>query len=422
VKLSPHHRSLVLLFFLYLAQGLPFGFQAEIAGPLREVGVSVKFISLATLLSLPWMTKALWAPLIDRYGSERLGRRRTFLIPLQLLLVIPLVAASFFPPPGGLFVLVFLILLMNLIAATQDIAVDGLAVDLIPPKALGSANIAQVVGYKCGMLLSGGLLLSQIHRIGWRGWLLGTAALLLLTLPASLLVREPPASAQTAQVRSSIPEVLRTMFRALLRPGAVTLLLFIATYKMGEGMVDVMFKPFLIDRGFKSQQLGAWIGSYGLVASLLGSLFGGFLAYRLPLLVTVGITGTLRSLALIGPYYLSLKPVLAPPLIVSVTIAEHFCGGALTTAMFAFMMSRVDRTIGGTHYTLLACVELAGKFPLRTAAGWIKESLGYSKLFLLGAVLSFLLLLLLIPLGLSERPEGEAAERLAREGDEPAPG
>lgn len=167
--LSPRHRSLVLLFFLYLAQGLPFGFQAEVSGPLRQAGVSLKVISLATLLSMPWMAKALWAPLVDRYGSARFGRRRSWIIPLQVLLAAPLIAAAFFPPPGGLLTLIVLIFFMNLLAATQDIAVDGLAVDLIRDRDLGLANIAQVVGYKCGMLLSGGLLLSLIDRIGWRG-------------------------------------------------------------------------------------------------------------------------------------------------------------------------------------------------------------------------------------------------------------
>lgn len=403
MKLSSHHRSLVLLFFLYLAQGLPFGFQAEVAGPLRQAGVSLKVISLATLLAMPWMAKALWAPLVDRYGSARFGRRRSWILPLQLLLTVPLVAAAYFPPPGGLAVLVVLIFFMNLLAATQDIAVDGLAVDLIRGRDLGLANIAQVVGYKVGMLLSGGLLLSQIDRFGWRGWLLGTAGLLLLMLPAALLIREPPPSERVAATRSSLAEVLRTMHRALLSRGALALVLFVATYKLGETMVDVMFKPFLIDRGFTSAQIGKWIGTYGLVASLLGSLLGGFLASRLPLLVAVGITGVMRALSMLGQYYLTLQVPLDPDLVIVVSTAEHLCGGALTTAMFAFMMSRVDPAVGGTHYTLLACVEVLGKMPLRTAAGFIVPVLGYSKLFLLGACLSFLFLLLLIPLGLGSR-------------------
>lgn len=404
--LSPRHRSLVLLFFLYLAQGLPFGFQAEVSGPLRQAGVSLKVISLATLLSMPWMAKALWAPLVDRYGSARFGRRRSWIVPLQILLAAPLIAAAFFPPPGGLLTLIVLIFFMNLLAATQDIAVDGLAVDLIRDRDLGLANIAQVVGYKCGMLLSGGLLLSLIDRIGWRGWLLGTAGLLLLILPAAFLVREPPPSERVARTRRSLPEVLLAMQRALLGRGAATLVLFVATYKLGETMVDVMFKPFLIDRGFTPAQIGQWIGTYGLVASVLGSVLGGFLASRLPLLVAVGITGLLRALSMLGQYYLTLQSPPGADLVIAVSIAEHLCGGALTTAMFAFMMSRVDPAIGGTHYTLLACVEVLGKMPLRTAAGFIAPHLGYSKLFLLGASLSFLFLLLLIPLGLSGRPDG----------------
>ena len=68
--------------------------------------------------------------------------------------------------------------------------------------------------------------------------------------------------------------------------------------------------------------------------------------------------------------------------------------------MFAFMMSRVDRRIGATHYTLLASVEVLGKFPggpiaglLVTWAGW-----NYANVFLLATVLSVAFVALLLPL------------------------
>ena len=151
-------RRLAILSALYLVEGLPFGFQA-VALPvyLRSHGVSLEAIGLVGALSLPWILKPLWAPLIDRYGSARFGRRKSWIVPLQLALAMTCLLASQVPPerPSWLLSLVFL---MNLFAATQDIAVDGWAVDLLSDEELGPGNAAQVVGYKVGMLTGGGLL------------------------------------------------------------------------------------------------------------------------------------------------------------------------------------------------------------------------------------------------------------------------
>jgi hypothetical protein len=84
--------------------------------------------------------------------------------------------------------------------------------------------------------------------------------------------------------------------------------------------------------------------------------------------------------------------------VIAVTCAEHFFGGALTTALFAYMMSRVDKRIGATHYTLLAAVEVWGKNGAAWGSGAITQATSYPFIFGLAAVLSTLFLLLLIPL------------------------
>ncbi|HNN93617.1 MAG TPA: MFS transporter, partial [Pseudomonadota bacterium] len=69
-----------------MAQGLPFGFQKELSSFLRETGVSLDKIGFTRALSAPWMAKALWAPLVDRFGSERFGRRKSWIVPMLILL------------------------------------------------------------------------------------------------------------------------------------------------------------------------------------------------------------------------------------------------------------------------------------------------------------------------------------------------
>lgn len=411
MSFSSQRRPLALLFLLYFAQGLPFGFQKELASFLRQAGVSLDKIGFARALATPWLAKALWAPLVDRFGSDRFGRRKSWIIPMQVLLAIACVVAAFFPPERGLSILFGLVLLMNLFAATQDIAVDGLAVDLLKGKQLGPANIAQVVGYKAGMLLAAAVLVPLRPRIGWSGILYAIGGILLLWAIGLLFWQEPPTPPQVAEKRSALKTVLAETLTALRAPGGIWLVLFVASYKIGEEMIDPMLRPFLIDAGYSIQQLARWVGSYGMIASLLGSLFGGLLAARISILGALTICSVLRAFSVSGEWYLTLLGKPGSTAVILVTIAEHFCGGALTTAMFAFMMSRVNKAVGGTHYTLLACTEVLGKMPPSILSGVLATRLGYRGLFGLATALSFLFLLLLLPLRMQPGTDTEATSK-----------
>lgn len=413
-----------MLAVLYFVQGLPYGFQLN-ALPvyLRAEGVSLAGIGMAGALSLPWVFKVIWGPAVDRYGSERFGRRKSWIVPLQLLLALSCLGASFVEPSQGLMVLLTLVFTMNLFASTMDVAVDGLAVDVLKPHELGYGNIAQVVGYKVGILTGGGLLIQLSPRLGWSGIFVTMAALVLCGLVLTLLAREPGRRAarrdalveedsggDDVEARQSMGEILLDLGRSLKRPGALWLLLFIGTYKLGESMADSMFKPFLYDAGYTAEQIGLWVGTYGLGFSLLGSFLGGLAASRFGVFRAVAATATLRALAVGGEWWLSLVEPTVERVVLVVT-AEQCFGGALTTAIFAFMMSRVDRSIGATHFTFLATVEVAGKLAASWVSGFVAQSLGYSSLFAVATTFAVLFLTLLYPISRSQpSPVAELAQ------------
>lgn len=395
-----------ILWTLYFVQGLPFGFQAT-ALPvyLRSSGMSLAGVGLATALALPWSLKPLWAPLIDRFGSPRLGRRKSWILPLQALLALTCFAAAKVPPNEGLAPLLWLVLAMNLLAATMDIAVDGFAVDVLSTRELGHGNIAQVVGYKAGMLTGGGLLVWASGTIGWSGLFVSMAGLVTMSLLVTLswnenaVVLESKAAAAPAPHRRT-GEILAALRRALTGSGALWLILFVGTYKLGESMADTMFKPFLVDAGYREAQIGLWVGTWGMLCSIAGSVGGGLLARRMPILRAVGWCAVARAMPVAGEWWLTqVDPT--PHRVLAVTCFEHLFGGALTTAMFAYMMSRVDRRIGATHYTLLAAVEVWGKLPAAWLSGFLAARASYATLFAVATVLSIAFLGLLAPLARS---------------------
>ncbi len=378
-----------MLSALYLAQGMPFGLQANaLPAYLREAGLSLTTIGLAGVLAVPWMLKPLWAPLVDRWFE----RRRWIQVLLGLLALLSLVGSQL--ALDDVRVLALLVLLMNALAATQDIAVDGLAVDILAEDELGPGNAAQVVGYKLGMILGGGVLVALAGPAKLPGLFLWMAGAFVLVL---LLALTLPGGDATAEPNLSLLAILRRLLGSLTLPGAAWLYAVVGTYKLGETLIDAMYKPFLVDLGYSAERIGVLAGTYGMIASVAGSICGGALARYRPVLTAVAIAATLRVFPLAAEWWMTAG---APSelAVATITAAEHFFGGLLTTTVFALMMSRVDPRIGATHFTLLAAVEVWGKLPVGAASGVLADRVGYTTAFGLGVGLSVAFLALLLPL------------------------
>jgi MFS family permease len=384
-------RKLAFLTLLYFAQGLPFGFQS-VALPvyLYQQGASLGVVGLVGLLALPWAFKALWAPLVDRSRA-----RKPWILAMQVALALSAISAALLPDGElGLWMLCGLVLVMNLFAATQDIATDGLAVDLLAADEVGAGNAAQVVGYKLGMITGGGLLAWASGTIGWSGLFLVMAGL--MTAVALVTVAAPE---RTPRAKGPSPptlhEILAALLRALRRPGGILLVAFLVVYKLGESASDAMWKPFLVDAGLTAPEIGRIVGTWGMIASVGGSLFGGLLAMRLRLRAALAVALTLRLVSLGLRVWVAWQGQPTVDLLTLTTCVEEIGGGALTTVCFALMMVNVDPRIGATHYTVLATIEVQGKAPGHIASGFLAMSFGFLWVFSAGALLSLLPFLLL---------------------------
>jgi hypothetical protein len=391
-------RRLLILWMLYFIQGLPFGFQVT-ALPvlLREGDASLTVVSLASLVSAPWVLKPLWAPWVDAARS-----RKAWLLPMQVLLAAAVVGTGAVGD-RRLAPLLAMVALINLFAATLDIAVDGLAVDILRERDLGLGNAAQVVGYKLGMIVGGGLVLWVSERIGHAGSMYGIALLVVGGVAATWRYREPARREQPGQSgKRGYAFAAKQLWAAFQEPITRWVAIAAVTYKLGEAMADTMFKPFMVDAGFTRGQIGLWLGTWGMAFSLAGSVAGGYLASRWRIWHALVVTAALRIIPLIGQWWLAAGGPPNEDALIVITCAEHLFGGALTTAMFAMMMSRVDRAIGATHFTVLAALEVVGKGAAGALSGPITERTDYAATFGVAVLLSAAFLLVLAPL--RERP------------------
>ena len=383
----PLPSTLTLLAALYVAQGLPSGLMAH-ALPvlLRQQGVDLALISLLKLLALPWLLKVLWAPWIDRLGGSRLGHRRGWILPLQAGVALLLIVLAWLPQ-AQLFgpwlpLLLGLLLLINLAAATQDVATDGLTVRLLPERWRGLGNSLQVGGYKVGMLAGGSGLLLVADDLGWRWTLLALGLLVLLLLIPLLRFSERrvlPFHAECAEP-AGVTLPWRHYRGLLVLPGMGLWLLVLLSFKLGDALGSPMIKPMLVDQGWGA----AALGQLTLITSLVGiggALVGGWLYGRIGVLRALLLGGLLQAIGIAGMALLIGQAEVAS--VYAIALFEQFADGLSTVVLFAAMMRQCRAEHEGADFTLQASVQLLLGGIVGAFSGVLAKLLGYPGLFLL---------------------------------------
>ena len=376
-------RRLGLLGALYFAQGLPFGFFVQ-ALPvlLRQRNYSLDEIGLTSLLALPWALKFIWAPVVDRRWFPRLGRRRTWILAMQLAAALTLGVLAIAPGTDTVVALMIAMMVLNLIAATQDIATDGLAVDILDHHERGLANGLQVAAYRVGMVIGGGVLLGLHDQLGQRGTFAAMAILTVLTTVPVALASEPPPPHETTASTPVTPTV-----HFLRRRGVWRLLALIVAYKAGEAFAGGMLRPFLVDQGLDAKDVAWLVGTVGFVAGMAGALVGGAAVTRLGRRRSLVVFGIGQIVTVAG--YASLAITGAPSMgeLYAWCGVEHFASGAATAALFTCMMDWSGRSTSATDYTVQASAVVIATGIAAALSGFSAQAFGYATHFVVATAL-----------------------------------
>ena len=393
--------SVALLSF---SSGLPLGL-VWIAIPdwLRSVGVDLRTVGLVTLAQAPWSFKVLWAPLMDRYVPPWLGRRRGWAAIAQAALCLATLAlAGVGQHPDTPWIVGALALAVAFAGATQDIAVDAYAVDVLRPDEQGVAVGARIALYRAAMFTSGGLGITLAGRWSWPVVDVVLAACYLPLLVVTWRAPEP-------DVQPHAPGTLRDAvwlpFLGLLaRHRALEILAFVVLYKLADNLAGALTRPFLVDMGYGEWDRGVALATVGLAATLGGTFLGGMLTTAMGLGHALWAFGVLQTISNVGYVAVAHSPV-DRPLMYAATGFEQLTSGMGTGAFSVLLLRLTQKRFSATQYALLSSLFGIPRILAGPVAGWLAGALGWSTFFwisIASGLPGLLLLARFVPLGVRE--------------------
>ena len=385
-----------MLFSLLMgfASGLPLLLIGSVLQAwLKRSGVDLGSIGLFALVGLPYTLKFLWAPLFDRYALPLFGRRRGWLLVMQIALACALFALSLAQPAADdLFWLAAAALLVSFFSASQDIVIDAYRRESLADVELGLGSALYVNGYRVGMLLAGagGLILAGTYSYSAMYQLM--AAIMAACIVVTLFAPEPPLPAGRP---TTLVEAVFLPFRDyFMRHGAWLALAFILLYKLGDVMASAMTTPFYLERGYSEAEIGAVVKLFGFWATIIGGTLGGIWILRIGMNRALWIFGLGQMLSTLGFVVLAgVEPTIAA--LAAVVALENLTAGLGTAAFVGFMGALTDRRFTATQYALLSSLMGVPRVLAAAPTGWLAEWLGWPAFFLLCTLIAIPGLLLL---------------------------
>ncbi len=360
----------------YFSQGFPFGIVNETVNLyLSFAKVSLPQIGLIGSVGIIWTLKFLWAPIVDTIATYR-----AWIFAALLVLAGSFAALGTVRPAGGAFVAALIVLVFA--SATQDIAIDALAIRMTPPNLLGLVNSARVAAYRVAMIVAGGGVAVIADRMGWRGAFYIAAAVPLIML-AVIAFAAPRESDQ--RQRNENP--FRSLLEWVKKPGALWLVAVILLYRMGDNSLMAMIRPYWVERGFSATEVGNVTTTLGMICTIAGAIAGGAFVTRFGVYRGLLVLGIVQMLSNLAYAYVAFTTA-GRPFMYGAAVIETFCGGLGTAAFLSFLMFICDKDNAATEYAMLSALFTVGRTFAIAISGYVAQDLGFAKYYLLTAALA----------------------------------
>ena len=402
------------MLFLGFAAGLPLLLVlGTLSFRLREAGIDRSTIGYLSWVGLAYAFKWMWAPLVDRlpipYLTRQLGRRRSWLLLAQAMVIVGLVGMAISDPRQTLGPVVWCALLVAVGSATQDIALDAFRIESAEPTQQAALAASYQTGYRLAMIWAGAGVLwvaawvqgdnsAGYVQAAWQAAYLVMAASMAVGLFTVLISKEPaqaelpPARNAKEWLQGALVEPFADFLKRY-RWQAVLILSLIAVYRISDVVMGIMANPFYVDMGYTKAEVASVTKVYGVLMTLLGAFVGGVMALRWGVMRILMLGAIMSALSNLLFAWLSGHGHDVHALIVVVS-ADNLASGIASAAFIAYLSSLTNIQYSATQYALLSSMMLLLPKFIAGFSGDFVNAYGYANFFNATALLGMPVLVL----------------------------
>ncbi|PIF98580.1 MFS transporter [Comamonas sp. 26] len=380
---------------------------------LREAGIDRSTIGFLSWVGLAYAFKWVWSPLVDRLplpiATRLLGRRRSWLLFSQLLIVAGLLGMSFMDPKQALQPLVICAVLVAFGSATQDIALDAYRIESAKVDDQAALAATYQTGYRLAMIWAGAGVLWVASKVqgdvqgyvvqAWHVAYTAMAASMLVGMITVLLSPEPEARPMAPARNASewIQGALIAPFSDFIgryRWQALLLLALIGLYRVSDVVMGIMANPFYVDMGYTKEEVAAVTKVFGVIMTLVGGFVGGTMAVRWGVMRVLMLGAVLSAGTNLLFAWLATRGHDVSAL-VWVVSADNLAGGIASAAFIAYLSGLTNVQYSATQYALFSSMMLLAPKWLAGYSGVFVDAFGYQAFFHTTALMGFPVLLLI---------------------------
>jgi PAT family beta-lactamase induction signal transducer AmpG len=377
------HRRLLICLFTGFASGLPlFILYQLVPAWLRSEGVGLKEIGFFALVGIPYTWKFVWSPLMDRYAPSNMGRRRSWMLITQILMLASIGYLGFLDPKTQLSEIAILCAITAFLSASLDISIDAFRREILPDRELGLGNSIHVTTYRIASLIPGSLSLILADHYAWDFVFIITAAFLSLGILMVLFSDEPEVNShRPLTLKAAITEPFQEFFGRHGVKSALWILSFMFLYKIGDSMATALSTPFYLDLGFSKTEIGLVAKHAALWPAIFGGIFGGILMLRIGINKALWLFGGAQIVSILG--FALLAEIGHNLWVLALVIGFEYLGVGLGTAAFvAFIARTTSPAYTATQLALFTALTALPRTFANATTGIIVENMGWTNFYL----------------------------------------
>jgi len=383
------NKRMLICIFTGFSSGLPlFVLYQLVPGWLRDQGVSLAEIGLFSLIGIPYVWKFLWSPLIDRYSLGGLGRRRSWMLATQILLLLSIAAFGYVNPVANIWSVAYLAAAVAFFSASQDIVLDAYRRELLPDNELGLGNSIHVQAYRLSGLVPGSLAFILADHISWQAVFMVVAAFMMLGVLLTLFIKELDTEQNAPKsLREAIILPFKDFIQSSGLKSACYTLAFLVLYKLGDNMATALQTPFFIDLGFSKTEIGVIAKTASLIAMTIGIIIGGLVMIKLSINRALWLFGFVQIASILG--FAALAEIGHNNVALAIAMGFEYLGVGLGTAAFtAFIARTTNPAFAATQIALFTALAVLPRTFANATTGFIVEQIGWTQFYFLCTALA----------------------------------